>query len=262
MPDLTANEPLSDRMDSPHRVDHAADLADVIVGRLRPKTVLDAGCGAGLLVQALRDRGVDAYGFDPSDTAIAGAAEPVRAYLWVGGPGDPIHDRYDLITCTVAPDDLTAIAGATDRILVTESSPDVAARLADAAFFLDPGDATLTARSSLYVRDPAVNLGRLVRAYETLLAETRRDRRELERLRSREERATDAMTQSLRLRDLLIVSERTLGQVRGEVARLRDQLHGYDDLAARHEAVMSSMTWRIGWKMMGPYRKLRQRTGR
>ena len=70
------------------------------------------------------------------------------------------------------------------------------------------------------------------------------------------------MTQSLRLRDLLIVSERALGQVKGEVAFLRDQLHGYDELVEYHDAVMASTTWKLGWKAMGPVRKLRRLLGR
>src|SRR5580704_13328525 len=37
-------------------------LADAIVRELNPATVLDAGCAKGLLVESLRDRGVDAHG--------------------------------------------------------------------------------------------------------------------------------------------------------------------------------------------------------
>src|SRR5436190_1523662 len=44
-----------------------ARVAQAIVTELSPKTVLDAGCGIGFLVQALRERGVDAFGIDISE---------------------------------------------------------------------------------------------------------------------------------------------------------------------------------------------------
>jgi SAM-dependent methyltransferase len=258
MPDLTASEPVSARMDQ------TAALAEEIIRRLDPRTVLDAGCGSGRLVQALRERGVEAYGFDPSEDVVATAPESVRAYLWVGAPGDPIQDRYDVVTCGAGLADpataLAAIAAATDRILLPAGAgPETAGLLADGGFFRDPG---VTGRSVVYERRPEATAADVVRAYERALGGAERDRTELERLRAREERATEAMTQSLRLRDLLIVSERALGQVKGELAFLRDQLHGYDELVEYHEAVMASTTWKIGWKAMGPVRKLRRLLGR
>jgi uncharacterized protein involved in exopolysaccharide biosynthesis len=87
-------------------------------------------------------------------------------------------------------------------------------------------------------------------------------RDEVERLRAREERAVAALTETLRLRDLLIVADRNLGQLRGEVARLNDQLAGYDDLARNYEDILHSTTWRLAWKVMGPYRRARLRIGR
>ena len=39
-------------------------IADRLVADVAPKTVLDAGCAIGLLVEALRQRGVDATGID------------------------------------------------------------------------------------------------------------------------------------------------------------------------------------------------------
>lgn len=41
-------------------------VADHIVRDIQPRTVLDAGCAIGLLVEVLRDRGVDAHGIDIS----------------------------------------------------------------------------------------------------------------------------------------------------------------------------------------------------
>ena len=45
-------------------------IADHIVRSLRPRRVLDAGCAKGFLVEALWERGVEAYGIDISEYAI------------------------------------------------------------------------------------------------------------------------------------------------------------------------------------------------
>jgi SAM-dependent methyltransferase len=74
-------------------------VADAIVRQLAPKTVLDAGCAKGFLVAALRERGVDATGFDLSEFAIANAPEAVRPFLRTGSLTEPIEGQYDLVTC-------------------------------------------------------------------------------------------------------------------------------------------------------------------
>jgi len=63
------------------------EIAETVVRELAPTTVLDAGCAIGLLVEALRERGVDAYGVDVQACAIA-AGEGV---VWVAGC--PFVDR-------------------------------------------------------------------------------------------------------------------------------------------------------------------------
>jgi SAM-dependent methyltransferase len=74
-------------------------IADRIVAELGPRSVLDAGCGMGFLVEALRERGVEAYGVDVSEYAIGQVHESVRDYCWTGSITDPFPARYDLITC-------------------------------------------------------------------------------------------------------------------------------------------------------------------
>ena len=51
--------------------DFFAGIADAIVAGTAPRTVLDAGCGIGFLVEELRKRDVDAYGIDISEYAIS-----------------------------------------------------------------------------------------------------------------------------------------------------------------------------------------------
>jgi SAM-dependent methyltransferase len=72
-------------------------IAGRIVDDLSPTTVLDAGCAWGFLVESLRQRGVEAWGVDISDYAIAQVHPTVKPFCWVGSVGDPFPQKYDLI---------------------------------------------------------------------------------------------------------------------------------------------------------------------
>jgi SAM-dependent methyltransferase len=108
-------------------------IADGIVRECdRPRTVLDVGCAYGLLVEALRAKGIEAFGLDHSPHAIAQVDESVRAYCWVGSVLEPIRERYDLIVCNeviehLPPGDADAaierICAAADDVLFA-STPD------------------------------------------------------------------------------------------------------------------------------------------
>ena len=74
-------------------------IADLIVSAIGPRRVLDAGCGPGLLVELLRQRGVEAYGCDISSYAIAHVPEAVRPYCWQASVRDELTETYDLIIC-------------------------------------------------------------------------------------------------------------------------------------------------------------------
>jgi GT2 family glycosyltransferase len=73
------------------------NIADHIANDLQPKTVFDAGCAMGFLVEALRERGVEAYGMDISEYAIENVHESVKPYCWVGSVTEPFPQKYDLI---------------------------------------------------------------------------------------------------------------------------------------------------------------------
>jgi SAM-dependent methyltransferase len=108
-------------------------IADGIVREFdRPRTVLDVGCAFGFLVEALRDRGVDAFGLDLSPYAIGQVHDSVKEYCWVASILDPLPERYDLIVCHemlehLPPGDANAaiarMCGATDEVLFS-STPD------------------------------------------------------------------------------------------------------------------------------------------
>ena len=74
-----------------------AGIADRIVADIVPKTVLDAGCAIGMLVEALRARGVDATGVDLSSYAIGQVGDALRPYCRHGSIADEFTGGYDLI---------------------------------------------------------------------------------------------------------------------------------------------------------------------
>jgi len=53
----------------------------------------------GFLVEELRRRGVECYGVDISEYAIARVHPDVRPFCWVGSITEPFPQRYDLIVC-------------------------------------------------------------------------------------------------------------------------------------------------------------------
>jgi hypothetical protein len=82
-----------------HWLDFFGGIAERIVVEIAPRTALDAGCAMGFLVEALRDRGVDCYGVDVSEYAIAQVREDIRPYCWQGMVTDPLPQTYDLVIC-------------------------------------------------------------------------------------------------------------------------------------------------------------------
>lgn len=77
-----------------------AAFAERIAQDIAPKTVLDAGCAWGFLVEMLRQREVQAWGVDISAYAIENVHPDVRPYCRVGSITEPFEQpHYDLIVC-------------------------------------------------------------------------------------------------------------------------------------------------------------------
>ncbi|HEV8438460.1 MAG TPA: glycosyltransferase [Methylomirabilota bacterium] len=76
-----------------------ATIADHIATEIKPKRVLDVGCAKGFLVEALRDRGVEAFGIDISEYALGEVRADIRPYCRLASVVDPLEDEYDLIAC-------------------------------------------------------------------------------------------------------------------------------------------------------------------
>jgi hypothetical protein len=108
-------------------------VAEGIVRDLQPSTVLDAGCAMGFLVEQLRKRGVEAWGVDVSEYAVAQVEDPVAAYCEVASLTRPLERRYDLIVCVEVLEHIPAkesdlvisnLCAATDRLLLSTSPAD------------------------------------------------------------------------------------------------------------------------------------------
>lgn len=111
-------------------------VAQRIKKDIGPASALDVGCAFGLLVEALNDKGIDAYGVDISPYAISQARADMVDRLQVGSllDGVPMNglQKYDLVICTevlehLLPEDaeraVASLCSASDRILFS-SSPD------------------------------------------------------------------------------------------------------------------------------------------
>jgi hypothetical protein len=85
--------------ENPYWLKFFGTVADEIIRRLNPRTALDIGCAKGFLVESLRDRGVEAFGFDISEYAISKVRDDIKQYCWVGTANEGVEGNYDLIIC-------------------------------------------------------------------------------------------------------------------------------------------------------------------
>lgn len=116
---------------SPIWLRHFASIADNIIRTLRPQRVLDVGCAMGFLVEALRDRGVDAWGIDNSPFAIQSGRIDIQPYCQQisvldyssAGPFDVVTCMgvLEQITPDLQPHAIARIASLTDTILFSSS---------------------------------------------------------------------------------------------------------------------------------------------
>src|SRR5579871_5226717 len=86
---------------SPEWTQFFGEIARRTLVDFNPATALDVGCAFGILVEALRDLGVDARGFDISEYAIGHVPERLKPYIQLGSILDPnvLTDRHDLVFC-------------------------------------------------------------------------------------------------------------------------------------------------------------------
>jgi hypothetical protein len=82
-----------------HWLNFFGNIAQTIVQTIAPRTVLDAGCAMGFLVEGLRERGVEAFGIDVSDYALQQVRADLQPFCQRASVVDPLVRRYDLIVC-------------------------------------------------------------------------------------------------------------------------------------------------------------------
>jgi len=100
-------------------------IAERIALEIAPRTVLDAGCAMGFLVEGLRRRGIEAYGLDISEYAIEHVHPDVRPYCRVGSLANPLARSFDLIVCIEVLEHMPADAGRRAIANLCAASPDV-----------------------------------------------------------------------------------------------------------------------------------------
>jgi SAM-dependent methyltransferase len=272
-------------------------IADHIVRDFEPTTVLDAGCAKGFLVEALRARGVEAFGIDVSEYAIGHVHESVAEHCRVALLTEPLDRRYDLVTCIEVIEHLPAaearaaidnLAASTDRLLLSSSPADYgepthlnvqppehwSALLAAGGLLrdLDYDAGYITAWAALYTRRPA-STTEVVRAYDrswwrmrdevqALRAKVVEMQVHLEELTSSslsDEAERQLRKEILRLRDLVVGKDAELATALGRAEELEATIMRYDNLEQQLNAMRGSTSWRLTQALGLPLRKFRTR---
>lgn len=82
-----------------HWLHFFGNIAEHIVQEIAPRTAMDVGCAFGLLVEALRDRDVEAFGVDISEYALSQVRPDVRTFCNRASATDELEASFDLIVC-------------------------------------------------------------------------------------------------------------------------------------------------------------------
>lgn len=204
-----------------------------ILAMVPATTVLDVGCGPGLLVQAFVVKGADASGIDASELAVSTAPPDARDRLRVASVAAPIEGHYDLITCidvlahldpASGHDAIDSMAAATDRVVFSSSlldTPQWAARFAERGFFrrADADLSFITPWAILFERgEPSPR--ELVSRYEAVV--------------------TPLLDETITTREGLLASQREVGRLTGGATdgEVRRRLEGAVR-EARHDLLVS-----------------------
>jgi SAM-dependent methyltransferase len=235
-------------------------IAERIAQAIQPSSVLDAGCAIGLLVEGLRQRGVEAWGIDVSEYAIQNVSAEMRPYCRVASVAEPLDRIYDLIVSIEVLEHMdpkeaqAAIANFcqhSDDILFSSTPldykeashfnvqpPEVWAELfARQGFYRDVDfDASFITPWAVRLRRRQEPTPRIVRDYERrywLLWKENTDLRQL----------------ALEMRDQLADGEVALQASQNQAQALQAQIEQksgqIQELQSRLEALTSSRSWRL-----------------
>ena len=242
------------------------NFAAHIVRDVRPGSALDAGCAMGFLVEALRDRGVEAYGFDISDFALSQAREDIRPFLWQASAATPLERDYDVIISTEVLEHLSPMEAEAavenicnhTRDVIFSSSPDDfreathlnvrgpeywAELFAQHGFYRDVDyDVDYIATWAVRFRKSGEPAARVIRGYERLHDRLAYENRELrEVLVERHDAAVTAEDALRPTTEELEATRATLAEREADLAETRTQL---DAAAAELKRIKSRPYWR------------------
>lgn len=255
-------------------------IADHIISTIQPRRVLDAGCALGLLVEALRDRGVDAEGIDLSSYAIANVHEPIKPFCRHGSIVDELPARYDLIVSIEvvehmpARDGEAAIANLcrhTDDVLFSSSPFDHretshvnvqptehwAELFARHGFFRDVDyDASFVTPWAIRFRRSGEPLARIVRDFERRFSVLSYERNETRTFSMQvERRLAEALARVKAAEEKASGAEAQVGLVKAEVGLVKAEV-------AQARATIELMKDSLFWKMRGLWVSLNRFFGR
>lgn len=174
------------------------NMAERIIAKYAPVTVLDMGCAFGYLVSALRNKGVQAYGIYISEYALSQADEKIKPYVKTMSALDELPDyfpkKYDLVVSIemiehlYADDGLKVIKKMTeysDRILISSTDNDFTEpthvnvqpkeywceKFAEYNYFrdLEIDLRFISPNAYLFERNDNITVQELVRKYETVI---------------------------------------------------------------------------------------------
>ena len=274
---------------------HRATVADEIRVRFAPGTVLGAGGDDGLLVEELRQRGIDVTALD-----AAAMTEPVKGDFDLAVCLDSL-ERVPSADVHRAVENLTAVS---ERVLLStraddfSRSSDVNVRppehwaelFASRGFYrdLDFDASFVSPWAGLFVRRPAPTPGEVVRDYERELTRLRREcdqLRELLRTRTADTGELDQLRETVQsLRDDLRLAidtahaaEAAKGAEAGQRITLENQLAVAEerlremvdivahldqrtaDAVREHQEFHESRSYRFLHAVLAPYRRVRSR---
>ena len=252
---------------NPHWAKFFGNIAEWIVREFRPTRALDVGCAKGFLVEALRDRGVEAWGFDISEYAISEVRADMRPFCRVASLDGAIQEEYDLITCIEVLEHVSEEEGRTaiqdmtkhSRVIVFSSTPDdcdepthVTVRpilhwlriFADCGFEVDHNrDVSVISPQAFVVQRCARPSNDVV--FASALAITRK----LELLRLNDRRLE--LEASLRSKDA------NIAEMQRKVDVAEEALRNTSESLIQTEETLKAVLNSRGWRVLNHYRDLR-----
>lgn len=257
-----------------HWLNFFGAIAERIVNDFSPKTMLDAGCAKGFLVECLRNKGVEAFGVDISEYAINNVYEPIKDFCKVASIADSLDSFFDLIISIEVVEHMerseseAAIANLcrhTDKILFSSSphdhseathinvqQPEVWAQIfARNGFFrdLDYDASYITPWAVLFCRDSR-RLDKLVFEYERKLWLVYKENLDVRRKNLE-------LIDQLKQMDLAKLQPAELESVKIEMSKTRGLLEEANKRISELETVLNDITDSEDWRLMQEVKRIR-----